>query len=703
MGRRCCFWACGNWVLFLPKSSGMLHQAPFIRIGLPALLGIACYTLFPLDADWMLFISFFLFLGACLFVLPFAFFRDWPIRYNLVFGVLVSVSLFSFFYAYAHMRRPPQPVLPLEPMPVKAILNEAPQEREKSYRCQARLLYCYTDSGIRQLNADVMLYFSKEIDCSPWAPDDTISAYLRLNRIAGPKNPGEFDMARFYAQKGMYYSAYVSPKHVFAHQSFRAWSFRNRMHRVRNYTASIADPYFSSETERGLAKALVLGNKSELDAETIKEFSVSGTSHVLAVSGLHVGIMWLVVERLLFFLNRRRGTRILKFVISVSLLWAYALLTGMSPSVLRAAIMFTFFATAGMLNRRYHSMNILFASGLFLLILDPQVLFLPGFQLSYLAVAGILLLYKPFRDAVYSSKKWLVKIWELTALTLAAQVATTPVSLFWFGQFPVWFAFANLPIVPLSGITLQSGIAAFALHWIPGLGDAVFWLFKWLVKLLGLLASFFASLPYSLVYLQVSVLEVFYLYGFFFLLGFYVLKRSPALFKAVLLALIGFVALQVYAEFQKEKTENLVVYALKNGVVMRYHHQDRVYEYRSAEVDDKSYGFSVAPSDRHFGVRTKQVVPAFNGFVQLGPYKIVHLQQTNRKFNPPAPLACDFVIVGKLSYLNFDRLQEQFRFRKLILSGGSSLKARNFWKKECVKRRIPFVDINETGAWMYNN
>lgn len=681
----------------------MLHQAPFIRIGLPALLGIWCYTLFPTKADVLLFISFGLFLGACLFVLPFVFSRNWSIRYNAVFGFLVSISLFSFFYGYADLRKPSHLILPLEPMPVKTLLNEAPQEREKSYRCNVRLLYCYTDSGIRQLNTDVMLYFSKEINCSQWAPDDTLSVYLKLNRIAGPKNPGEFDMARFYAKKGVYYSAYVSPKDFFAHQAFQAWSFRNMMHRVRKYTASIADPYFSSETERGLAKALVLGNKSELDAETIKEFSISGTSHVLAVSGLHVGIMWLVVERLLFFLNRRRGTRILKFVISVSLLWAYALLTGMSPSVLRAAIMFTFFATAGMLNRRYHSMNILFASGLFLLILDPQVLFLPGFQLSYLAVAGILLLYKPFRDAVYSSKKWLVKIWELTALTLAAQVATTPVSLFWFGQFPVWFAFANLPIVPLSGITLQSGIAAFALHWIPGLGDAIFWLFKWLVKLLGLLASFFASLPYSLVYLQVSVLEVFYLYGFFFLLGFYVLKRSPALFKAVLLALIGFVALQVYSEFQKEKTENLVVYALKNGVVVRYHQQDRVYEYRSAEVDDKSYGFAVAPSDRHFGVRKKMEAPVSNGFLHLGPYRMVHLQQTNRRFNPPEPLACDFVMVGKLPFLNFDHLQAQFRFRKLIMCGGSSVKARNYWKKECVKRRIPFVDINETGAWMYNN
>jgi hypothetical protein len=144
-----------------------------------------------------------------------------------------------------------------------------------------------------------------------------------------------------------------------------------------------------------------------------------------------------------------------------------------------------------------------------------------------------------------------------------------------------------------------------------------------------------------------------------------------------------------------------VVYALKNGVVVRYHRQDQTFEYRSPEVDDKSYGFSVAPSNRYFGVRKKHEVQASNGFVQLGPYKMVHLQQTNRKLNPPAPLACDFVIVGKLSYLNFDRLLEQYRFRKLILCGGSSLKARNFWKKECIKRQIPFVDINETGAWMY--
>lgn len=318
----------------------------------------------------------------------------------------------------------------------------------------------------------VLIYADEKIE-----PETEIVFRTELMPIRNAGNPGEFDAETFWRGKNIYYTAFLNEQNYRITDVAEDNSIKRFFGDLRNQLQSILERHLQPE-EFGLASALVLGDKHLLSQETRSAFGNAGAMHVLAVSGLHVGIVLMLISSFLQlfskWINRRTAV-----IISVLLVWIYAGITGFSPSVLRATIMFSCVFLGQVRGRETNSLNSLGFAAFVLFLMDPLVIYDIGFQLSFLAMLGILIYYKPISRWFYIPNKYLLKIWQGTAVGIAAQIVTLPLTLYYFHFFPNYFWLSNLGVMAFSGILLGGGFVLF-------LSSAL----KPVAKLIGLLVGF---------------------------------------------------------------------------------------------------------------------------------------------------------------------------------------------------------------------
>lgn len=270
--------------------------------------------------------------------------------------------------------------------------------------------------------------------------------------------------------------------------------------------------------ELGIISALTLGYREDLDKDVQRAFSASGAMHVLAVSGLHTGIVWGIVMWILTLgvlykpLWEDKFMRWLLNISTIVLIWAYAFLTGLSPSVMRSALMLTFWALSSLLEQQTSRWNPLLAAAVVILIVNPLALWSVSFQLSFAAVAGIMLFGSSMQQAVVSKGRVWQSVSGLLIVSLAAQLGTMPLTLHYFGQTSNYFALTNLIVVPMAGILLSLGFSTLAMSWCA-VGEWLGWATKWCTWLLNQAVQWIESLPYSTTHMHLSEWGVIGLYG----------------------------------------------------------------------------------------------------------------------------------------------------------------------------------------------
>lgn len=326
--------------------------------------------------------------------------------------------------------------------------------------------------GWRHAAGKILIYHKSDLGLQP---GDLIWVNKKPEEIPAPVFPNEFDYKGFLAKKGIYYRQFIGNDFVKLDSS-AGQNIAYAIPRLREGFAQLIQSKIQHSESKQIALALLLGQKESLDREIRNAYSETGTMHILAVSGLHVGIIYAIL--LLPLRGFRASAKIRSFylVLVILIVWIYALMTGFSPSVVRASVMFSLF-TAGQMRKRKPSIwNILAFSAMIMLVLDPDVLFEVGFQLSYLAVAGIVGLQPLIVRWWLPPNRILEYFWQLAAVSIAAQLATFPLSVFYFHQFPTYFLFANLIVVPLAFLIMSVGVPFLLLGWVPGLGDGLAWL-----------------------------------------------------------------------------------------------------------------------------------------------------------------------------------------------------------------------------------
>ena len=380
-----------------------------------------------------------------------------------------------------------------------ARLVEPTVEREKTFKVTLELEGFESREGLCCAEGKVMAYFQKTEEAARLAYGDLLAFNVPIEAVAPSMNPGEFDYKKYLERQGVTGTVYLKeddwiPTGIRKENLLFAFAyrFRERMMEVMEQCGIDGD-------ELGVGAAILLGYDDSLPAQVRHNYVAAGSMHILCVSGMHVGIIYLLASFLLGLLGRSKMALFVKRMMLLVLIWFYALITGLSPSILRSALMISMILFGEMIHRKGFVLNSIAASAFVLLMINPNNLFAIGFQLSYVAVAGIVLLQKPLSNLVFVRNKWLGKVWEVTTVSIAAQISTMPFTIYYFNQFTPYFWLSNLLMTPLSFVAILSGMTLLTVSWIPGLdyflGKGVWYSLHWM----NAVAAGVEGLPLSLV------------------------------------------------------------------------------------------------------------------------------------------------------------------------------------------------------------
>lgn len=435
---------------------------------------------------------------------------------------------------------------------------------------------------------------------------DLLKVEGKLREIPKPRNPHVFDHRRLAAREGIYHQNFISSDAV-THLGYRP---PNRCiaiaHRIRDFLAKRLRYRVTHPMGRAVALAMVLGLREEMDPHIQESFSVAGILHILAVSGLHVGMLYTILLFLLALLGASGYRRQwLQSLVLLPCLWGYAMLTAFSPSVIRAVTMVSLSTIARILYRRYHFVNGLATTAFFTLLYDPLWLQDTGFQLSYLAVGGITFFY-PRLVKIFKVRHRLLKyIWQLMVLSISVQLTTLPLSLYHFHSFPTYFLLGNLVAVPLASVVLGLGLALCFLGDMPYVGQWLGDLLSYVLLGLNRYVNILQSLPYSrLGPFFPSTWEVVIGYGIIAsFVAFFIMKQFRYWVFTTLGAL-GLCSLSMVRWSSQWQQEVMMVYSLPHQSVISFTKGKRAF-ILSEHVLDKlvpSYRREVAPSMQAMGV-----------------------------------------------------------------------------------------------------
>lgn len=424
------------------------RKVPVLRALGPLVSGIIIYVRFP-DLRFLYLVLYvaltFLILAAlasiirreiCIFCLK---------------GILFTCIFFLLGYALAAQKPTPLKLSSDKEIIVIGSTLQAVLEKEKTYMLTLRTSYIENVDTIISSSQKLVVYVMKSEQPISVTPGDIWCFKGQAVRIENKGNPGEFDYAGYMNRKGFYHLLFVDASDAHFVDSDQSNKMRFLPMQLR---AKISSRWPSDWQASAVLSAICLGDKTMLERNTKQHFSDAGAMHLLAVSGLHVGIVWWILDLLIRFPGRKRLGKFLKLLLIVSILWFYAGITGFSESVTRSVLMFSLFTIASTLNRESNIFNTLFLSAFILLVLKPERIVEPGFQLSYLAVFGIVTIQPGLRKLLHSENKIIKWIFDLITVSIAAQLITFPLVLLYFHQFPIWFLLTNIIAIPLVTVLL---------------------------------------------------------------------------------------------------------------------------------------------------------------------------------------------------------------------------------------------------------
>ncbi|MBX2981554.1 MAG: ComEC/Rec2 family competence protein [Flavobacteriales bacterium] len=552
-------------------------RAPLLRAAVPFILGLVAgrFFMIPWVVGWVVVLSSF---GLCLFLSL----RKQEYGLRWIPGIALFILIFSFGNLWQNIRSDLARTDHVEQLVDSATgwevqVMEVASDNGRTMRAWTQVRAAVVAGVLQPASGAMMVTILHDSTRRAVQIHDRIVLASKATRIDKMPNPGGFDVRQWAGSRGVYHESFAP---------MDRWDFtsgpsksKNLFEQARQHISGWLLESGLPDRERALAKAILLGMRDELARDQNQAFVRSGTIHVLAVSGTHVGIIYVAVLWGLSFLGKDKRSRLIRGIMALIALWAYAGLTGFSPSVLRATIMFSLFTLAEMSRGRTESLNSLAFAAIGLLLWDPLMLMHLGFQLSFLAVLGIAVFYRPIHLLWAPPHAVGRFFWSLIVVSLAAQAFTIPLCLYVFQAFPVWFLPANMAIVGLVGLGVYGGIVVIVVHAIPVLGPIFTALMKWLLLLLGFLSAFFAGLPGA--YPAVRI-------GFWGMVGLYVLLAFFAMWmmqgrKWARLATLTTVAILLFGwgwtARQRNTQESFTAYTDRDGFSGAFLHGRTLYAF----------------------------------------------------------------------------------------------------------------------------
>lgn len=577
-------------------------------------------------------------------------------------------------------------------LPIKAEINEV--LRSNNYKHKFILDKIKIEG--KTYRGKILWQVSKDVDITELYVGKTLLFYTNLKGFQKPKNPQYFDYAGFMHNRNVY--AVINEDHFerFPENGFslNAISAEQR----QNIVLALRKAGFE-EKHLELMQALILGQKQAINRETYNDFAEAGVVHILAVSGLHVGIVLLLIQVLLRPLLRfPKYGRPLMVILSILLLWCFAALAGFSPSVMRASTMFSFLALGQLNRRKTNSINMLCLSALVLLLIKPQFLFEVGFQLSYAAVFAIVMLYPVF-SKMYQPRLKIPKLFVDTAyVSLAAQIGVLPFQLYYFHQFPGLFLLGNIVVIPFLGILLSGGILCVFLSLLGILISPLVKLYSWvldtLIGFVDWLAAFKAFVIQDIFFTKPMFLALLVMV-FLFSIMLREFRVKPI--SGFLIATLIFSMVTIDELVEIHQKSELVIFYKYRASIIGVKQKDRLNIYTDTSNSSKDDYWL-----KNYKLLNRIKRVEFQPLANTYSTGKIHLLRIDSTAFYTSDFKTDVLLLSGSPDLHLEKLITQVKPKQIIVDAKNYRSYVDRWRKTSEEYKIPFHSIYEKGALSFD-
>jgi competence protein ComEC len=586
-----------------------------------------------------------------------------------------------------------------------ASIQAPPVERPKTIKISAKVVLSYSAQGQEQLKGNILIYILKTDTLPPLRYGQYIVFHQPLQPISNSGNPGCFDYEQYALFQGITRQVFLEPGKFFVTDHATS-PIKRFLFNTQDWIISVLKKNINGTRETGLAEALLIGYKNDLDKTLLQSYSNTGVVHIIAISGLHLGLIYGILLLLLKPLESVKRMKWLRLTIILCGLWIFTTLAGAQPSVLRSAIMFTCLAMGECLSRRSSIYNSLSFSALLLLCINPFWLWDIGFQLSYAAVLSLVVFMRPVYHSIHCSNRILDLAWKMNAVTLSAQILTTPLSIYYFHQFPNYFLLTNFIAVPLSSIILVMEILLCGFCWQSIVVAYTGRIITWLLQLMNDFIIFVEDLPFSIWQgIQVNIPQVILLLAFIVCISMCLHKRQAIFLVLGLVMMTIFLGIRTVSLVLADRQRILVVYNIpgKNAIdlIEGRHNKYLGHASLSGKSLEKRYHLDpariryrvIASKElRGFAANPNQIYFHGNRILILNKNSVIHESRERARI--------DLLIISGSPRINLFQLKSQFLIRQVVADASNSQRKIQLWERDCAALGIPFHPVAIKGAFV---
>ena len=686
-------------------------QAPFIRLLFPFIAGILLQWYLGFSLSYIM---------ICLicFSIALSFYYFLPVSLKYTFRFLQGLVIYFFIASaamlltwqadkskqkswYGHSLNDSSKLL--------LRINEPLVPKKKSYKADALVEAVINNGKILPASGKLLLYFSQTID-SNLHYGDKIIIDKPLTWIRNSGNPGAFNYERYTVFQQLYHTVFISPgdyvKTNEANQNFFSrFIFQSRTYILNNIRKYIG----GNKNEQGIAEALLIGYKEDLDKDLVQAYSNTGVVHIIAISGLHLGLIYAILLWVFTKTGLMKSSKLLSVVLILSFLWMFSLLTGASASVLRSAVMFSFILSGKAFFKQANSFNALAASAFTLLCWNPYLLWDVGFQLSYLAVFGIMWLQQPIYKLCFIKNKLLRSAWSLMSVTLAAQVLTFPVCIYYFHQFPTLFLFTNFIAVPLSTIILYSEILLVLLSAVSPVAHLLGKVCHWIIYALNVFIQKCNSLSFAVIdKIYANLYSTWVLYALVIAACCWFLYKNKNWLRLSFLFLGIYTGLMIYARVKINRQQKIIIYNVSRQSAIDFIYKDHYYFVGDSILlqDALPKNFYLKPA-RVSMLLNESTVPFSNLSIKKNLYQFGNktLFLVNREFtvDSAAPQSkVDILLITQSPQLSVKEITSRIQPAILVFDASNTLWKIAKWRSECESLTLRCHSVPEEGAFVFD-
>jgi len=690
----------------------MWQKYPLIRVLIPFIFGILLVDAFgslfnPITTGGVAFL---------IITVTALFWFRFPHRFRFVSGALLMISIGMLSISYTaqfqkHAFQLPSGVSS-DTVSYVATIVDPPTEKQRSVKLTCLITEFKQGEILSETHEKCIIYVAKDTAALKLNYGDKVVFRTQLKEVPVPLNPSEFDYRKSLQRKSVRYQSYVDAISWKKIGEGGGNFIMSLAYRLRDKFLHILSEYQLNDQEYGVTAAIILGYDEKLDPELSAHYAGAGVTHVLCVSGMHVGVIYMILNFFLSFLDKNQHTKMAKVILLLALIWLYSAITGLSPSVLRSATMFSFIAIGNSLKHKVNSYHSLLASLVLILLLDPFVIFNIGLQLSYLAVFGIVWLQRPIHNLWIPKHKPVDWIWQLITVSLAAQIVTTPISIYYFHQFPNYFILSNLLVVFISSLVIYAGVAVLATSFWFWLSNLIAQVMVWLIKAMNFITIQISDLPGSkTTNIDLNQISMLILYGAIFIILLALIYRNKKLVWGALGISIAFIGLLTFDNIQEYNSNKITVYALNKQTVIDIKTSNRMislcdssiynsadqtpFQVKSARVSDgvqPDTTFLLSPST----LWDKLGIALHGQFLKAGNKRIAFVNKQPMADNHP--LSVDYAIVFGNPKLKMAKAIQGIHAKIWAFDGSNSQYKVKKWVKECDSLKVNSYPITSQGA-----